>query len=241
MSASGPTGREARQESYRRAAESVRARILRACEASGRAANEVGLVVVTKTREPDEVRSFLGAAMDVGLPILALGENRVQEALRKQAQLGDLQGPRWDLVGTLQANKVRHVAGHFSLFHAFDRPELVAPFARRSRDVPVLLQVNMSGESTKAGVAPGEAGRLLDACLDAGIQVRGLMTIPAPGDMAGAERCFEALASLRDRLAKRAGGTLPELSMGMSDDFEAAIRCGATLIRLGRVLLGERN
>lgn len=240
MSASGPAGPKAREESYRRAAESVRERILRACETSGREATEVGLVVVTKTRGPDEIRSFLSAAEEVALPVLALGENRVQEALRKQAELRDLTGVRWHLVGTLQANKVRHVGGHFSLFHAFDRLELVAPFAKRSGQVPVLLQVNMSGESTKAGVAPDEAGRLLDACLDAGIEVRGLMTIPAPGDPTGAERCFDALASLRDRLAKGTDGALPDLSMGMSDDFEAAIRCGATLIRLGRVLLGER-
>lgn len=223
------------------AVEGVQARIATACAACGRDPMGVGVVVVTKTRTPEEIRSVCDAAHTAGLRVVGFGENRVQEALAKQAAMHDIPLPRWQLVGRLQTNKVKYVSGRFSLVHAFDRVDLIEPYAARAASTPVLLQVNLSGEVTKAGVSASEAPRLLAACVRAGLEVRGFMTMAPEGDLDAAGRVFADLARLRNELRGEFGLPLGELSMGMSDDFDVAIHYGATLVRLGRVLFGERT
>ncbi|HLS47593.1 MAG TPA: YggS family pyridoxal phosphate-dependent enzyme [Gemmatimonadales bacterium] len=197
----------------------------------------VRIIAVTKTHGVDAVE----AARRAGLT--SIGENRVQEALAKQAEAPS--GMEWHLIGTLQRNKARHAAGRFALIHSIDRLELASELARRMPDgsvQPVLVQVNCSGEAQKGGVEPEGIGGLLDG-LHAfpALRVDGLMTMAA-FDLPEAEqrRTFERLRRLRDACADR-GHVLDELSMGMSDDFAAAVTEGATMIRLGTVLFGERR
>lgn len=215
-------------------------RIVAAAAGAGREASEVGVVAVTKTRAPGEIMAAVAAAEQAGVRIVALGENRVQEALRKQPDLSELALP-WHFIGRLQTNKVKDAAGHFALVHSFDRADLIVPFQKWALGVPVLIEVNVAGEATKAGVTPGAAAQLLDDCQAAGLEVRGLMTM-APQDCASAAvRVFADLYELRERLRGSSGLPLVELSMGMTDDFESAIAAGATLIRIGRALFGERS
>jgi pyridoxal phosphate enzyme (YggS family) len=198
----------------------------------------VRIVAVTKTHGPDVVR----AAADAGLR--EIGENRVQEALQKQELLRDL-AVDWHLIGTLQRNKARHVVGRFALIHSIDRAELAAELDRRvemGHRQPVLVQVNCSGESQKGGVAPEDLPRLLDQLRSCErLQVNGLMTMSAlTDDISEQRRAFRQLRELRDA-AERSGHVLPELSMGMSGDYPVAVEEGATIIRLGTVLFGERH
>lgn len=198
----------------------------------------VRIVAVTKTHGPDAVRAAVAAGL------ADVGENRVQEALRKQDALEGVP-VAWHLIGTLQRNKARHAAGRFALIHSVDREDLAVELDRR---VPagarqaVLVQVNCSGEPQKGGVEPEALTALLEAL--AGLRqldVRGLMTMSAlTGDVAEQRRSFRMLRELRDA-AERAGRRLPELSMGMSGDYPAAVEEGATMIRLGTVLFGERE
>jgi pyridoxal phosphate enzyme (YggS family) len=203
----------------------------------------VGVVAATKTRTVDELAVLAEVAGASGLALRAFGENRMQEAVVKidaWRALGVPYAVPWHFIGRLQVNKVPQLHDRFSLLHACDRSELVAPLARRAPDVPVLVQVNTTGEASKAGVAPNAAGALVDAATSAGVAVRGFMTMAPFGEPAAAREAFDRLARLRDDVAT-AGHDLPELSMGMSDDFEIAIGCGATLIRVGRALFGERG
>ena len=198
----------------------------------------VRIVAVTKTHGPEAVRAALAAGLQI------VGENRVQEALQKQAALPDV-AVEWHLVGTLQRNKARHAAGRFALIHSIDRADLAAELDRRvPADSPqqVLVQVNCSGEAQKGGVAPESLVELLQqfAALQR-IRVQGLMTMSAlTGDATEQRRAFRLLRELRDS-AQAAGHALPELSMGMSGDYAVAVEEGATMIRLGTVLFGERN
>lgn len=197
----------------------------------------VRIVAVTKTHGPETVREALAAGLT------EVGENRVQEALAKQESLAGVP-LAWHLIGSLQRNKARQVVGRFVLIHAVDRPELADALAQRidegSRQA-VLVEVNTSGEAQKAGVAPGGLMPLLDhlAGLPA-LEVRGLMTMaPFTDEESVQRRCFAELRTLRDR-AEAAGHPLPELSMGMSADYPAAVEEGATMVRLGTVLFGGR-
>ena len=181
------------------------------------------------------------AARDGGLA--DIGENRVQEALAKQAELPD-PAIRWHLIGSLQRNKVRHAVGRFVLIHSVDRPELVAELARRgTAEGPqaVLIEVNCSGEPQKSGVAPERLPDLVaQAAAEPGLALRGLMTMAALTDEERVQRAaFGRLRELREAL-ERAGYPLTELSMGMSGDFAVAVEEGATIIRLGTLLFGER-
>jgi len=201
-------------------------------------AHPVTIVAVTKTHGPDAVRAALGA----GLP--DVGENRVQEALAKQEECAELP-VRWHLIGTLQKNKARHAIGRFALIHSVDREDLAAELSRRAGGAscqPVLIQVNCSAEPQKGGVEPGELRRLLDRCAELpGIEVRGLMTMAALADDPETQRpVFRRLRELRDETAT-AGLQLPELSMGMSGDYLVAVEEGATMVRLGTLLFGERG
>jgi pyridoxal phosphate enzyme (YggS family) len=175
-----------------------------------------------------------------------LGENRVQEAVAKLEAVPELRA-RWHLIGHLQTNKAKYVPGRFTMVQSIDRVRVAEALAQAAaqRDpgarIPVLLQVNVAGEGQKSGCAPAEAAELGGrvAALP-GLQLRGLMTMaPLTDDEAVQRRVFAGLRRLRDDL--QAGGLdLPELSMGMSADFRAAVAEGATMLRLGTVLFGER-
>jgi len=193
---------------------------------------------VTKTHGPEAIRAAVAAGLrDVG-------ENRVQEALQKQQALADL-SVEWHLIGSLQRNKARTAVGRFALIHSVDRIDLAAELARRSTGAGpqrVLVQVNCSAEPQKGGVSPESLPALLAQLqtLDR-LEVEGLMTMSAlTDDQSEQRRSFRLLWELREA-AERSGHRLPELSMGMSGDYAIAVEEGATMIRLGTVLFGERE
>jgi PLP dependent protein len=202
------------------------------------AAQPVTIVAVTKGFGTDAVR----AACDAG--IADIGENRVQEAVQKQDALRDLTGIRWHLIGHLQRNKARVVAGRFDLVHSLDSLELAHELDRRSTTAQrVLLQVNVAGESQKSGCAPAEAPALARQIAALGhLRLEGLMTLaPLTDDEDVQRRTFRGLRVLRDRIKEEEGVWLPTLSMGMSGDYASAAQEGATVIRLGTVLFGPRE
>lgn len=197
----------------------------------------VRIVAVTKGHGPDAVRAAASAGLE------DVGENRVQEAVGKQDQLREIP-VAWHLIGTLQRNKARHAVGRFAVVHSVDRPELGAELDRRSAPGTrqrVLVQVNCSDEPQKGGVEPAGLSALLEALRPlAALEVIGLMTMSALTDDASEQRrAFRRLRELREA-AERDGFALPELSMGMSGDYPVAVEEGATMIRLGTVLFGER-
>jgi hypothetical protein len=210
----------------------VRQQIAEACHGAGRDPAEVTLIGVSKTFGVDAI----AAALRAGLT--DLGENRVQEALPKADAIAALGlSPAWHLVGHLQTNKVRKALGTFSVIHSVDSEKLLGALATNaSRPLQVFVQVNVSGESTKEGCEPRDLEAILEAAAGLpSIVVLGLMTIaPVVDDPADARPVF---AELR-RLAERHG--LTGLSMGMSHDFPAAIAEGATHVRIGRAIFGER-
>ncbi len=218
--------------------EEVRARIRRAADRAGREAAAVKLVLASKTQPPEAIRAAHAAGAR------AFGENYVQEAAVKQDALADLQGLEWHLIGHLQSNKARAAAGRFALIHSLDSARLAAALSRAragAHPAAALIEVNAAGETSKSGVAPAEAERLIEEAR-AAVEIRGLMTIPPPSaDPGRAREYFAALRKLRDRLAGSTGLALSELSMGMTDDFEVAIEEGATFVRVGRAVFGERR
>ncbi|MCH7548453.1 MAG: YggS family pyridoxal phosphate-dependent enzyme [Candidatus Krumholzibacteriota bacterium] len=216
----------------------VRRRVSAALDRAGREAGEVTVVAVTKTFGADMV----DAVVDAGVG--DVGENRLQEFLAKAE--GVARSCRWHLVGHLQRNKARRAVGRFHLIHSIDSVRLAESVARIGEEMDeatrILLQVNTSGEGTKSGFAPEElsavAGRIGTLPY---IDLLGLMTIgPVTMDPDSTRRCFQELRALCARARDATGLSLPELSMGMSGDFEMAIEEGATIVRLGRVITGER-
>lgn len=207
-------------------------------QARGGWTHPVHIVAVTKTHGPEAVR----AACDAGLT--RIGENKVQEALPKQEATRGLP-VEWHLIGSLQRNKVRQIAGHFALIHSIDRWELAEEFQKRVAPGSVqqaLLQVNCSGEPQKGGVEPEACVGLLDQirALDR-LKITGLMTMAELTDDATRQRqAFQRLRTVRDQ-GVAAGHHLPELSMGMSGDYRVAVEEGATLVRLGTLLFGTRH
>jgi len=215
----------------------VRARMRAAALRAGRLPNAVELIAVTKGFGLEHIR----AAMALGL--VEFGENRIQEALPKIEAIGP--GPRWHLVGHLQRNKVRRAVDAFVLIHSVDSLRLADEVARRAREVgreiPILLQVNVAGEPQKHGFPPEQvaaAGRHI--ARRPGVRVRGLMTIaPLAADAEAVRPVFRRLCQLGAALREDIPDA-DQLSMGMTDDFEVAIEEGATLVRLGRAIFGER-
>ena len=199
----------------------------------------VTIVAVTKGFGTDAIR----AATDAG--IADIGENRVQEAVQKQEELGagsQELGIRWHLIGHLQRNKARVVAGRFTLVHSLDSLELARELDRRSTTPQrVLLEVNVAGEAQKSGGAPEQAPKLARQVAELEhLRLEGLMTLaPLTDDEDVQRRTFRGLRLLRDRI-KEEGIWLPTLSMGMSSDYASAVQEGATVIRLGTVLFGPR-
>jgi pyridoxal phosphate enzyme (YggS family) len=200
--------------------------------------HEVRIVGVTKTHPAEAVRAAVAAGL------ADVGENRVQEALAKQDEVGGMP-VRWHLIGSLQRNKARHAAGRFDLIHTVDRLDIGQELSRRlaaGQRQAVLVQVNCSAEPQKGGVDPADLPQLLEGLgMLPGLEVRGLMTMAAFDADDGALRAtFRLLRRLRDEGEDR-GWVLPELSMGMSGDFPIAVEEGATMVRLGTVLFGERQ
>lgn len=217
----------------------VQERIAAACARAGRDPDDVTLVAVGKTFPADTIRAMILAGHDV------FGENRVQEALAKIDAVGP--GPSWHLIGPLQRNKARHAVGRFALIHTVDSAKLAAELDKRAAAAdlvqPVLIQVRQGGEDTKSGVeGPDLAALVDDVAARPHLDLRGLMTIPPPADVPeDNRRWFAELREMRDRETARSGLDLPHLSMGMTDDFEVAIEEGATLVRVGRALFGDRG
>jgi pyridoxal phosphate enzyme (YggS family) len=223
--------------------ERVRERIHRAATAVGRDPAEVRLVAVSKTKPASAIREAYAAGQR------DFGENYAQELVEKAAELSNLADLRWHFIGHLQSNKARLVARVVNVVHTVDGPSLARELAKRfaaasetrgesGARLPVLVEVNVGGEAQKHGVSPGDLRDVLEAIdREPALVLRGLMTIP-PNDLEAARRAFEALASLR----QAHGGTarLPELSMGMSEDLEIAVACGATLVRVGSAIFGSR-
>jgi PLP dependent protein len=214
----------------------VQARVGAAAYKAGRDASSIRLVLASKTQPSDAIRAAANAgARD-------FGENYVQEAIAKRTELSDLSDIRWHLIGHLQTNKVKVAASAFALIHSVDSVRLAAALARAqpSPRVHALIEVNLGGEASKTGVAPDGVAAILDAARDK-LEIDGLMTIPPPAASAEAARpYFARLRELRDRLATQSGYALSELSMGMTDDFEVAVEEGATIVRIGRAVFGER-
>jgi pyridoxal phosphate enzyme (YggS family) len=220
----------------RRVAE-VRARIAER-QAKAGWSHPVTIIAVTKTHPVDAVFAAVAAGIDV------VGENRVQEALGKQAEAGDA-NVAWHLIGSLQRNKAKQVAGKFALVHSVDSLALAQELDKRvgagSRQA-ILLQVNCSGEPQKGGVEPAELDALIDQVRQLEhLELRGLMTMAElTDDETVQRRAFRQLRELRDTAEGR-GVKLPELSMGMSGDYLAAVDEGTTMVRLGTLLFGERT
>jgi pyridoxal phosphate enzyme (YggS family) len=217
----------------------VRARIAKAATAAGREPSSVKLVAVTKTHPAAVVREAYEAGQR------AFGESYAQELEEKAAALADLADVEWHFVGHLQRNKAKVVARVAHVVHAVHSAELAAELGKRAAaagraPLPVLVEVKLSEEATKHGADPSDLAALLDAIeRDARLRLRGLMTMPPPGEASVARGVFERLAELRARHGGAA--RLPELSMGMTHDFETAIACGATIVRIGTAIFGERE
>jgi pyridoxal phosphate enzyme (YggS family) len=214
----------------------VRERVAAAAHRARRDPAAVRILLASKTQPPEAVRAAYAAGAR------EFGENYVQEAAAKQDALEDLPDLRWHLIGHLQTNKAREAVRRFVLIHSLDSARLAAALARArpGTRVPVLVEVNAAGEATKGGVAADAVEPLLLAVRDT-VEVLGLMTIPPPTPVAeDARQYFAALRAMRERLAARTGLALSELSMGMTDDFEVAIEEGATIVRIGRAIFGER-
>lgn len=219
--------------------QALRLRIVRAEAMADRAPGSVRLLAVSKTKPASAVRAAHAAGQT------AFGENYVQEGVAKIAELADLP-LEWHFIGPLQSNKTRDVAEHFHWVHSVEREKIARRLAeQRPSSLPPLqicLQVNIDDEAGKAGCALAELPALVQAVLALpGLELRGLMCIPRPGNGAA----FTALAKTRQDLLVSIPGLLPErfdtLSMGMSDDLEAAVAAGSTLVRIGTALFGARD
>ena len=221
--------------------EAVRERVAAACERAGRDPAGVTIVGVAKTHPVDAVEEALAAGQ------VDLGENRAQELVPKAEQAADMGlAPRWHFIGGLQRNKVRQVLPHIAVLHSLDSLRLATEIEKRAEqgrspnpDVPLpcYLEVNVGGEDSKQGVAPGEVAELLRATAELRhVDVAGLMTVAPQVD--DPELVRPVFRELRE-LAEAHG--LAELSMGMTEDYEVAIEEGATVVRLGRVIFGPRR
>ena len=219
--------------------EEVKSRIAAACERVGRDPSEVEIIAVTKTHGAEVVKE----AWDAGLRIV--GENKVQEAAWKKP--ASVTGPMWHLIGHLQSNKVRKALELFDFFHSVDTAQLADRMNAIAQDMGaaphILLEVNVSGEKSKSGMKPDDVEPVVRHIMEncPRLTVEGLMTMaPFSENPEDARPYFRRLRELRDATEKSLGVGLPRLSMGMSGDCEVAVEEGATWVRLGTVLFGER-
>lgn len=220
----------------------IREQMADACARAGRSEDDVRLLAVTKTVGAERIN----AAIRQG--VRQIGENRVQEFLKKREKL-DLDQTEAHLIGHLQTNKVRQIVGRVDMIQSVDSLRLATAIARRSEELnivtPILVEVNIGGEEAKSGVAPGELEPLLESIASmSGIQVKGLMTVPPIFDEESKKRCifskmYQLFVDIRDK--KLDNIDMLELSMGMSGDFREAILEGSTMVRIGSALFGERQ
>ena len=219
--------------------QAVRTRIAAAASAAGRTPESITLLAVSKTKPLADVLAAAAAGQS------AFGENYVQEGCEKAAATVD-RSLEWHFIGPLQSNKTRLVAEHFAWVHSVDRLKIAERLsAQRPTDLPplqVCVQVNVSGEASKSGCTPAEALALCQAVAALPqLRLRGLMAIPEPADDAAAQRApLRRLRELYESI-RAAGLPLDTLSMGMTHDLEAAIAEGATIVRVGTAIFGERN
>ena len=218
--------------------EDVKMQIAEACAKSGRQPDSVEIIGVTKTHGPDVVRE----AWEAGVRLF--GENKVQEAAWKISE--SVSGPEWHLIGHLQRNKVRPALELFSVIHSVDSVRVLEQIERVGGECgcrpEVLLEVNVSGEASKDGLKPEQVPGVIEYALGCrSLTLTGLMTMaPFCPDPAGTRPVFARLRECRDRWEREFGIGLPNLSMGMSNDYLVAIEEGATWVRLGTVLFGHR-
>lgn len=221
--------------------ERIKESIAAAAKRVGRNPEEITLVAVSKTKSVDMVREAIEAGH------FDFGENYVQEAREKISDINDKR-VRWHFIGHLQTNKVKYVIPDYSMVQTVDRVKLAKELAKRSitagRTMPVLLEVNISGEQSKSGIDPDGIRELVETVsgLD-GLKLKGLMTMPPFVPAQEARPYFVALRNLRDKLTPNLpeGASLDELSMGMSGDFEVAVEEGATIVRVGTSIFGARQ
>lgn len=219
----------------------LESRILSACQRAQRPRESVKLILVSKTVAPERLRLAQAAGAD------SFGENKAQELKSKAGQWPGPVSPKWHFIGHLQSNKIKDVLPWIHMLHALDRLSLAQKLSQylhnQNQTLPVLIQVNTSAESSKFGVRPDQALELIEQVSQMpGLALQGLMTI---GRLGADETCvrqgFVQLRQLQQTAQRVLGLPLPELSMGMSGDFEWAIEEGATLIRVGRAVFGSRN
>lgn len=219
--------------------QAVRERLRAAEQRFGRDTGSVQLLAVSKTQPVAAIRAALAAGQH------AFGENYLQEALEKQRALADAPA-EWHFIGALQSNKTRDVATHFDWCHTVDRLKIARRLSQQRPEgrppLNVCIQVNISGEASKAGVAPEDvAGLAAQVAELPGVRLRGLMALPAPADdLAAQRRPLAALRALQAELVS-SGLALDTLSMGMSGDLEAAVAEGSTLVRIGTAIFGPRQ
>ncbi|AIY00399.1 hypothetical protein ART_0800 [Arthrobacter sp. PAMC 25486] len=229
-------------EDFQRHVADVKSRMAAAAARVGRSADEVRLLPVSKTVDSDRLRLAIAAGCT------DLGENKVQEALRKSRELADVPGLRWHVIGHLQSNKAKFVAQFAHEFQALDRLSLAKTLNNRlaveGRTLEVLVQVNTSGEDSKFGLPPAEVAAFIrELPAFERLRVKGFMTLASNSpDESRVRACFQTLHRLREQGQQDvpAGVELQELSMGMSGDFELAIEEGATVVRVGQAIFGAR-
>ena len=215
----------------------VRSKIIHACERSGRDPSTVTLSLASKTVDPLIIRDAFHAGVTV------FGENKSQEFLEKLPSLSDLP-IEWHFIGQLQSNKVKSILPHISLIHSLDRLSLAEEIQKQADrldiTVPVLVEINSSGEANKGGVPLGEAIQFIDSLKKFHrIKIQGLMTVAVDGNEEEIRSCFRKTANLLKEVKSKISGHT--LSMGMSGDFEMAIEEGSTLIRVGSIVFGKRS
>lgn len=214
--------------------EATAAEIARVCEAAGRKPSEVTLVAVSKTVGPDQVaEAIAGGATD-------FGENRPDQLVPKADEFTQA---TWHFIGNIQSRRIRDIVGRAALVHSLfeERHARKIDDVARERGIvqDVLVEVNVSGEESKSGLAPDQVRAMLQTCADLpNVRVRGLMTMAPQGDLDVARRTFAGLRALRDEL-QPSFPDLTELSMGMSEDWPVAIEEGATIVRIGRAIFSE--
>ena len=217
----------------------VKSRISAAAKECGRAPEDIKLIAVTKTYPVEAMNEA------IRLGVTDIGENKPQEIRDKFDNVSPV---NWHLIGHLQTNKVKYIIDRCTLIHSVDSIKLMAEIDRQAqnhnRDIDILIQVNISGEESKSGIAPDELPSLLEYAKNlTNTHVKGLMTIAPKCDIDEVSRHFSNMKELFDQTAKQSyrNVTMTELSMGMSGDFETAIKHGATMVRIGSLIFGPRN
>ena len=217
----------------------VKSRISAAAKESGREPEDIKLIAVTKTYPIEAMNEA------IRLGVTDIGENKPQEIRDKFDNVSPV---NWHLIGHLQTNKVKYIIDRCTLIHSVDSIKLMAEIDRQAqnhnRDIDILIQVNISGEESKSGIAPDELPSLLEYAKNlTNTHVKGLMTIAPKCDIDEVSRHFSNMKELFDQTAKQSyrNVTMTELSMGMSGDFETAIKHGATMVRIGSLIFGPRN